>query len=145
MDKRLLSWIGLLLTLLACNLGTSAPTPTSNLFATLSASTPLSVNPAATIDPAQTATSVFLSTPIPPTITVPTSSSTDQAKGKDRLHLSAIQSASQQSDLHHQRRWDRLSPPDNGRYQTTLLSFFISRWNECGLCRFSSSEHLRNI
>ena len=82
MDKRLLIWIGLLLTLLACNLGTSAPTPTSNLFATLSASTPLSVNPAATIDPAQTATSVFLSTPIPPTITVPTSSSTDQPNGK---------------------------------------------------------------
>ena len=82
MDKRFLIWIGLLLALLACNLGTSTPTPVSNLFATLSASTPLSVNPAATMDPAQPATSVFLSTPIPSTITVATSSSTDQPKGK---------------------------------------------------------------
>ena len=82
MNKRFLVWIGLLLTLLACNLGTSAPTPTSNLFATLSASTPLSVNPAATMNPSQAATSVFLSTPIPSTMTVPTSSSTDQPTGK---------------------------------------------------------------
>ena len=82
MDKRFIFWIGLLLMLLACTLGTSAPTPTSNLFATLSASTPLSANPAATMDPAQSATSVFLSTPIPSTVTVPTSSSTDQPMGK---------------------------------------------------------------
>jgi TolB protein len=82
MDKRFLIWVGLLLALLACNLGISAPTPTSNLFATLSASTPLSVNPAATLEPAPSATSIFLSTPVPSTITVPTSSSTDQPKGK---------------------------------------------------------------
>jgi len=84
MDKRFVFWIGLLLMLLACTLGTSAPTPTSNLFATLSASTPLSVNPAATIDPAQSATPVFLSTPILPTVTVTVtaSSSADQPKGE---------------------------------------------------------------
>jgi TolB protein len=82
MDKRLLIGIGFLLALLACNLGTSVPTPTSNLFATLSASTPLSADPVETIAPAGSATSVFVSTPIPPTITVPTSSSTDQPKGR---------------------------------------------------------------
>jgi tricorn protease-like protein len=82
MDKRFIFWIGLLLMLLACTLGSSAPTPTSNLFATLAASTPRSVNPAATIDPAQSTTPVFLSTPIVSTVTVPTSSSTDQPMGK---------------------------------------------------------------
>jgi TolB protein len=82
MDKRLFIWIGLLLALLACNLGNSAPTPNANLFATLSASTPLSANPAATMDSAQMATSVFLSTPIPSTMTAPTSSSTDQPMGQ---------------------------------------------------------------
>jgi Tol biopolymer transport system component len=82
MDKRLFIWIGLLLALLACNLGMSASTPTTDLFATLSASTPLSANPAATTDPAQAATSVFLSTPISSTMTVPTSSSTDQPTGQ---------------------------------------------------------------
>jgi TolB protein len=84
MDKRLFTWIGLLLALLACGLGTSAPTPTTNLFATLSASTPLSVNPGAMTSPVSTSTSVFiLPTPIPPTISVPTSSSTtDQPKGQ---------------------------------------------------------------
>jgi TolB protein len=47
MSKRIYTWSGLLLTLLACNLGISAPTPTSNLLATLAASTPLTGNPAA--------------------------------------------------------------------------------------------------
>ena len=86
MAKRLFIWIGLLLALLACTLGTSAPTPTTNLLATLSASTPLAGNPAATKNPIQAATSVFLSTPIPSTMTVPTSpsssSSADQPKGR---------------------------------------------------------------
>ena len=82
MYKRLLIWIGLLIALLACNLGTSAPTPIPDLFATLSASTPLPANPSATVDPAQTATSVLLPTPIPPTVTVPDSSSIDQPMGK---------------------------------------------------------------
>jgi len=83
MNKRLFIWIGLVFTLLACNLGTSAATPASDLFATLSASTPLSVNPSAATDPAPTTSSTFiLSTPIPSTMTVPTSSSTDQPKGQ---------------------------------------------------------------
>ncbi len=46
MNKRIYIWSGLLLTLLACNLGLSAPTPTSDLLATLAASTPLTGNPA---------------------------------------------------------------------------------------------------
>jgi len=82
MNKRFIIWSGLLLILVACNLGTSAPTKTTDLFATLSASTPLSVNPASTADPATGATSVFLSTPIPSTMTVPTSSSTSQPTGR---------------------------------------------------------------
>jgi Tol biopolymer transport system component len=82
MNKQLFFWVGLLLTLLACSLGSSAPTHTSDLFATLSASTPLSVNPAATTNPAQVGTPVFLSTPIPSTITAPTFSSADQPKGQ---------------------------------------------------------------
>ena len=74
---------GLLLLLLACSLWTSAPTPTSNLFATLSASTPLSANPAAGTTPASTSTfASILDTPIPPTISVPTASSTDKPKGQ---------------------------------------------------------------
>jgi TolB protein len=82
MNKRIYFWSGpLLLLLLACNLGTSAPTPNSDLFATLSASTPLSANPAATTGAASTP-APFLSTPIPSTLTVPTSSSTDQPTGK---------------------------------------------------------------
>jgi len=80
MDKRLFFWIGTLLALLACNLGTSAPTPATDLFATLSASTPLSVNPAAT-QPAQIGTAVFLSTPIQSTA-ADNSSSTAQPTGR---------------------------------------------------------------
>jgi TolB protein len=82
MNKRFIMWSGLLLILVACNLGTSAPTQTTDLFATLSASTPLSVNPAATMDPAMGATSVFLSTPISSTMAAPTSSSTNQPTGR---------------------------------------------------------------
>jgi TolB protein len=81
MNKQIYFWSGFLLLLLACTLGTFAPTPTTDLFATLSASTPLSANRTATINPA-IATSVFLSTPIPSTVTVPTSASTDQPKGQ---------------------------------------------------------------
>jgi TolB protein len=82
MSKRFFLWVGFLIALLACSLGTSAPTPTTDLFATLSASTPLSVNPAVTRNPVQIATSTFLFTPIPSTMTAPTSSSTDQPKGR---------------------------------------------------------------
>ena len=64
MDKRFFILIGLLLSLLACNVGMSTPTPTTDLFATLSASTPLGGNPAVTA-PAQIATSIFLPTPTP--------------------------------------------------------------------------------
>lgn len=81
MKKRLFFWIGLLLTLLACNFGITSPTPTTDLFATLSASTPLPGDPAFT-EPAQIATSVFLSTPLPPSAAGSTPSSTDQPKGR---------------------------------------------------------------
>lgn len=79
MKKRLFFWIGILLTLLACNYGITSPTPTTDLFATLSASTPLPGDPAST-EPAQIATSVFLSTP--PSAAGSTPSSTDQPKGR---------------------------------------------------------------
>jgi TolB protein len=82
MSTRFFLWIGFLFAILACTLGTSAPTPTTDLFATLSASTPLPVNPAVTGNPVQIATSTFLFTPIPSTMTAPTSSSTDQPKGR---------------------------------------------------------------
>jgi TolB protein len=81
MDKRLFFWVGLLFALLACNVGTSAPTPTTDLFATLSASTPLPANPAVT-QPAQVATSFFLATPAPLTETVSTPGSTVQPVGQ---------------------------------------------------------------
>ncbi|MBK9210807.1 MAG: PD40 domain-containing protein [Anaerolineales bacterium] len=86
MHKRLFLWIGLLLTILACNMGSSAPTPTSNLLATLAASTPLSGNPAATAG--VVSTPMFnAATPVPTalflsTVSVPTSSSTIQPRGK---------------------------------------------------------------
>jgi TolB protein len=66
--KKLFAWIVLLFALLACNIGNSAPTPTTDLFATLSASTPVGGNPAAFTEPASAATfSPVLSTPVPPT------------------------------------------------------------------------------
>ncbi len=86
MDKRLFILAGLLLTLLACNIGTSTPTPTTDLFATLSASTPLGANPTSLAEPVSSATfSPIFSTPIPPTapaVVVPTSSSADPPKGR---------------------------------------------------------------
>ena len=93
MNKRLVLWAGLLLTILACNMGASAPTPTSNLLATLAASTPVAGNPenAGTI---ATPTSLFnLATSTPqvvpataevgtvPTVYVPTSASPIQPAG----------------------------------------------------------------
>ncbi|MBI5351746.1 MAG: PD40 domain-containing protein [Chloroflexi bacterium] len=54
MNKQFLSWCGLLLILLACNMIPSASTPTIDLFATLSAATPLTGNPSAPANPAQT-------------------------------------------------------------------------------------------
>ncbi len=45
MKKQILVFIGLLIFIPACNLPASASTPTSNLIATLQASTPLSVSP----------------------------------------------------------------------------------------------------
>jgi tol-pal system beta propeller repeat protein TolB len=80
MKKRLFFWIGILLTLLACNFGITSPTPTTDLFATLSASTPLPGDPASTA-PDPIATSVFLSTPVNST-GVPTSSSGSQPRGR---------------------------------------------------------------
>jgi len=47
MNKRIIFWSGLFLTLLACNLMVSAPATHPNLLATLSASTPLTGNPTA--------------------------------------------------------------------------------------------------
>lgn len=82
MDKRLFFWILILLALLACNLGTSAPTPTTDLFATLSASTPLSGGNPAAGEPAQISTAIFLATPPPPTAVDSASSSTDQPGGR---------------------------------------------------------------
>ena len=100
MNKRIYLWSGLLLVLLACNLGAPPPAQTSDLLATLAASTPLTGSPVATVDPAQTSTSPFnlqtpipstltvptsifnLSTPLPSTVSVPTSSSTLQPMGK---------------------------------------------------------------
>lgn len=81
MNKRLFFWIGILLMLIACNIGMSTPTPTTDLFATLSASTPLVANPVST-EPGQIATSVFLATPVPATAAVTNPSSTDQPKGR---------------------------------------------------------------
>jgi Tol biopolymer transport system component len=82
MNKKIYFWSGLLLLLLACNLG-APPTRTSNLLATLAASTPLAGSPVAPTGPGQTPTSPFnLSTPIPSTLTVPTSALTNQPKGQ---------------------------------------------------------------
>ncbi len=83
MNKRGFILIIALIFILACNAPAAAPTAPSGLLATLSASTPQSGNPAATSDPAQTPTSAFsLSTPIFSTLTVPTSSSTNQPTGR---------------------------------------------------------------
>lgn len=87
-NKKLHIWIGLPLLLLACNVGGAAPTPATDLFATLSASTPFaaSASPIATF--AQTPTfSSILSTPVPPsaaptTASAQTSSPAEQPKGK---------------------------------------------------------------
>lgn len=80
MRKRLFFWIGILLTLLACNFGITSPTPTTDLFATLAASTPLPGNSAST-EPAQISTPVFLSTPVNST-GEPTSLSGSQPGGR---------------------------------------------------------------
>jgi len=52
MPKHNLVFLGLLFFVTACNLPVSASTPTSNLIATLQASTPLAVSPAASTAPA---------------------------------------------------------------------------------------------
>ncbi len=78
MNKRFYLWSGFLFTLLACNMNGFASTPTTDLLATLAASTPLTGSPAS---PIESPTSAFnLSTSIP--LTVPTSSSTIQPKGQ---------------------------------------------------------------
>lgn len=85
MNKRLYLWIGLLFVLLACNMGSPASPPNSDLLATLSASTPLTGSPAAPATTVQAPTPAFnLSTPIPSTVSVPTSSDavTDQPNGQ---------------------------------------------------------------
>jgi TolB protein len=85
LDKRILIWIGILLALLACNVGTSAPTPTTDLFATLSASTPVGRNPKLT-QPAQLFTPIVLGTPFQPTASAtspsPMSQPTDWPPGR---------------------------------------------------------------
>lgn len=81
MNKRLFLLGGLLLTLLACNIGGTASPPNSDLLATLAASTPLTGSPAAAT--IQSPTSTFnLSTPIPSTMSVPTSASSSQPAGQ---------------------------------------------------------------
>ncbi len=68
MNKRPLIWIGLALLMLACNMGITAPTPSTNLFATLAASTPGGTNP--TPLGGATPTSAFnFDTPAPSTST----------------------------------------------------------------------------
>jgi TolB protein len=82
MNRRLLILGAALIFILACNAPSTAPTQTSDLFATLAASTPLSINPAATLADGQTPNSpVFLSTPTPIILNSPTSSSTTQPSG----------------------------------------------------------------
>ncbi len=76
MNKRFYLWSGLLLVLIACNMGGTASPPSSDLLATLAASTPLMGSPAAPVTTGQAPTSAFdLSTPVPSTVSVPTSSS----------------------------------------------------------------------
>ena len=83
MNKRFFLWSGLLVMLLACNMGGTASPPNSDLLATLAASTPLTGSPAAPVATDSVPTSIFnLSTPLPSTVTVPTSSSTIQPTGK---------------------------------------------------------------
>ena len=82
MNKRGLILIITLGFILACNTPGASSTLTPNLLATLSASTPLSGNGAATVNPAQPPTSAFnLFTPISSTLTVSTSSSVNQPTG----------------------------------------------------------------
>ena len=72
MNKRLIIWTGLALVMLACNFGIVAPTPSTNLLATLAASTPLGGNPptAYATQAGTTPTSAFnFPTPIPVTAT----------------------------------------------------------------------------
>jgi len=82
MNKRLFVFLAALIFIIACNGGSSAPTRVPDLLATLAASTPLSGNPA--LPPAVSATPgspLFLSTPIPSTQTVATSSSSNPPSG----------------------------------------------------------------
>jgi TolB protein len=82
MNKRVMTLMMALIFILACNTFSAAPTQTSNLLATLSASTPLSGNPAATPGIAATPNSpAFFFTPLPSSMTVPTSSSANQPTG----------------------------------------------------------------
>lgn len=80
MNKRLLILMAALAIMLACNAPSAAPVPTSDLLATLAASTPLSGDPA---DPSQeTPTSAFnFATPVS-TLVVPTASQTNPPTGK---------------------------------------------------------------
>ncbi|MBK7456451.1 MAG: PD40 domain-containing protein [Anaerolineales bacterium] len=85
MNKRIVFLSGFLLIMLACTLGNPPQSQTSDLLATLAASTPLTGSPAAPSGEASespTLSSVILPTPIPSTLTVPTSASTGQPTGK---------------------------------------------------------------
>ena len=81
MNKRLYFLGGLLLVLLACNMGGTASPPNSDLLATLSASTPLTGSPAAVTIQAPTS-AINSSTPLPSTVSAPTSASSSQPMGQ---------------------------------------------------------------
>ncbi|MFN8414079.1 MAG: hypothetical protein U0Z26_16995 [Anaerolineales bacterium] len=61
--RRLVLWLGLLISLLACNLGAAPPTQPVDLLATLSASTPVGGNTANPYFPATATSAFFLPTP----------------------------------------------------------------------------------
>jgi Tol biopolymer transport system component len=82
MNKRKLTWIAVLILILACKVSSTSSSPPSNLLATLSASTPLSGKPIATADSTRTPFSpLLLFTPTPSILIVPTSASAGQPMG----------------------------------------------------------------
>ena len=83
MNKRFILWIGLLLLLLACNMGGTASPPNSDLLATLAASTPLTGSPVPPSGAYQSPTPSFSeTTATPAVVSGPTSSSTTPPTGK---------------------------------------------------------------
>ncbi len=80
MNKRILIFTAALILILACNAPAVAPAPTSDLLATMAASTPISGIPGTS--PAVTSTSSFNFATPASTLVVPTSNQTDQPTGK---------------------------------------------------------------